>query len=68
MLRARLGGAQHLVCLVQTALLHQSTAEDELGRCDVEQEIFAALEEVQRVPRLLLGRLHLTGHQVHVRE
>ena len=68
LLRARLGGAQHLVCLFEAALFHQSPSEDELGWCDIEQEILPALEEIQRVPRFLLGGLHLTGHEVHVRE
>src|SRR6266542_5593176 len=68
LLRARFRGAQQLLRLVEAPLLHQRTAEDELSGSDVEQEVFATLEQVERVPRLLFGRLHLTGHQVTWRE
>src|SRR3954470_10032495 len=41
-----LGGAQRFLRLVESSLLHQRAAEHELGRSDVEQEVFAALEEI----------------------
>src|SRR6266480_1969301 len=63
-----LGGAQHLLRLVEPSLLHQRTAQHELGRSDVEQEIFAVAEELERVASFLLGGLHLAGHQVDVGE
>src|SRR4051794_21072044 len=66
LLCACLGGAQGLLRLVEPSLLEQRATENQLGRSDVEQKVFTAVEELERVPRFLLCCLDLPRRQVHV--
>ena len=63
-----LGLAELLLGLVEPALLEQRAAEHELRVADLVEHVVAAAENLERVPRLLLGRAVVAGAQVHLRE
>src|SRR5688572_14098709 len=64
LLEARLREREHLVGLVELALLHQRAPEHELHASDLVEEVDAAVEKPERVPRLLLRKVDLPGPQM----
>ena len=54
-----IGGLEGLLGLVESALLHERAAEDELRRADLVEEVDAPLEERQRLAREPLGLLEV---------
>src|ERR671923_239637 len=59
---------ERLLGLVETSLLEQGAAEDELGVADLVEVVRPAVEQLEGMPRLLLGELQLAAPQVHLGE
>ena len=55
LLEALVCGSERCVRLVETSLLHQRATEHEPGVADLVDVVVAVLEELERVPGLLLG-------------
>src|SRR3954454_18630049 len=64
---ARLGRGERRLRLVEAILLEQRAPEHELRVADLVDVVLEALEEEQRMPRLLLGLLDVAGAQVDLR-
>ena len=66
----RLCGGEGLLGLVEPALLEQGTPEHKLCAADLVDVVLVAggLEQLQRVPRLLLRLLDVAGAQVNLGE
>src|SRR6266545_188113 len=58
------GGAELLLRVVEPLLFEERTAEDELGIPDLVEEVEPAVQEPERVSRLLLGLVDVAGPQV----
>ena len=63
---ARLGSVERLLGIVEPPLLEECAAEHELGVPDLVEEIHPAVEEGQRMPRLLLGLLDVPAAEMNL--
>ena len=68
LVEVRLGGAERGLRLVEPALLEQRAPEHELGVARLVEIVLAAVEQPQRVARLLLGLLDVAGAQMDLGE
>src|SRR5439155_8320745 len=60
----KLAGAERRIGLVETILLEQRPAQDEIGVADLGDLVDTVAEQLERVPRLLLGPLDVAGAQM----
>src|SRR4029078_6735592 len=65
--RAR-GSGEHRLCFVEPALFEQGPTEHEPGIADLVEHVLALADDLERVARLLLRALHVTGAQVNLCE
>src|SRR2546423_4780814 len=68
LLERGLGSPEGAVGVVETILLEQGAAERELGHPAHVEIAVAALEQPDRLRRLLLGEIGTTGAEMHLRE
>ena len=61
-----LAGMERFIGLVEPILLEQGPAQDELGVADLTDLVDTVAEQLERIPRLLLGPLDLAGAQVNL--
>ena len=61
-----LAGLEGLFGLVEPILLEQRPAQHELGVADLADLVDTVAEQLERIPRLLLGPLDLAGAQVNL--
>src|SRR5439155_12132950 len=65
---ARVGGGERVRGFLEPTLPEERAPEDELRVADLVEEVDPAVEQLERVPRLLLGEVDLVRAEVHLRE
>src|SRR6266571_7245055 len=63
-----IGSVERRLGLVEAFLLEQRTTQHELRVPGLVEEVDSVSEQLERVPRLLLGTHHVTGPQMHLGE
>ena len=65
LLERRIGCAEGLFRLVEAFALEKRAAEHELGLADLVEEVLTAVEQLQRLARMLLGRFPLAEPEMN---
>src|SRR3954462_12625591 len=66
LVEARLGGRELRLRLLEPVLLEQRAPEHELRVADLVEQVDAGVEQLERVPRLLLREHGVAGAEVHL--
>src|SRR5687768_16403211 len=68
LLERRVRGPEALLRFLELPALHERAAEHDVRLADLVEEVVAALEQLQRVPRVLFGPIPVLEVEVHGRQ